>query len=114
MHYLRYIFIFLIISCGGGSGGSGGSGGAGGSGYRRIGDDRTANLKVNNITNRDGSSGTEVSGVVEAKGSHFIPPSGTTAERGSRGRGIFGGGYDAAAPYPGQLSFGLCDYCNSR
>jgi len=77
----------------GGSGSSGGSGGSGGSGYRRIGDDRTANLKVNNITNRDGSSGTEVSGVVEAKGSHFIPPSGTTAERGSFGRAVFTGGY---------------------
>ena len=35
---------------GGGSGGSGGgSGASGGSGYRRVGDDRTANLKVNNI-----------------------------------------------------------------
>ena len=81
---------------GSGSGGSGGSGGgsgsSGGSGYRRVGDDRTANLKVDNITNRDGSSGTEVSGIVEAKGTHFIPPSGTTAERGSRGRGLFGGG----------------------
>ena len=35
---------------GSGSGGSGGSGGgsgaSGGSGYRRVGDDRTANLKV--------------------------------------------------------------------
>ena len=36
---------------GGGSGGSGtgGSGAGGASGYRRVGDDRTANLKVNNI-----------------------------------------------------------------
>jgi hypothetical protein len=75
-----------------GGGGSGG-GGSGGSGYRRVGDDRTANLKVNNITNRDGSSGTEVDGIVEVNTTaHFIPPSGTTAERGSRGRGVFGGG----------------------
>ena len=96
---------------GGGGGGSGGGGGAGGygggsgaggaSGYRRVGDDRTANLKVNNITNRDGSSGTEVDGIVEINStSHFIPPSGTTAERGSRGRGIWGGGYGASSPYP--------------
>ena len=80
---------------GGGSGGSGGGGGAAGygsggsgaggsSGYRRVGDDRTANLKVDNITNRDGSSGTEVDGIVEVNTTaHFIPPSGTTAERGS-------------------------------
>ena len=80
---------------GGGSGGSGGgSGASGGSGYRRVGEDRTANLKVNNITNRTGTDGTEVDGIVEVNTTaHFIPPSGTTAERGSRGRGIFGGGY---------------------
>ena len=80
---------------GGGSGGSGGgSGASGGSGYRRVGDDRTANLKVNNITSRDGNRGTEVDGIVEVNTTaHFIPPSGTTAERGSRGRGIFAGGF---------------------
>ena len=33
----------------------GGSGASGGSGYRRVGDDRTANLFVDNITNRDGN-----------------------------------------------------------
>jgi len=84
---------------GGGSGGSGGgSGASGGSGYRRIGDDRTANLFVDNITNREESSGTKVDGIVEAKGTHFIPPSGTTTERGSRGRGLFGGGRLAPTP----------------
>ena len=42
---------------GSGSGGSGGgTGGSGGSGYRRVGDDRTANLKVDNITSRQGGS----------------------------------------------------------
>ena len=84
---------------GGGSGGSGGgSGASGGSGYRRVGDDRTANLKVNNITNRTGTDGTEVDGIVEVNTTaHFIPPSGTTAERGSRGRGIFAGGYQGPA-----------------
>ena len=83
---------------GGGSGGSGGgSGASGGSGYRRVGDDRTANLKVDNITNRTGTDGTEVDGIVEVNTTaHFIPPSGTTAERGSRGRGVFGGGQVAS------------------
>jgi hypothetical protein len=86
---------------GGGSGGSGGSGASGGSGYRRVGDDRTANLKVNNITSRDGKRGTDVDGIVEVNTTaHFIPPSGTTAERGSKGRGVFGGGYSpGASPY---------------
>ena len=84
---------------GGGSGGSGGgSGASGGSGYRRVGDDRTANLKVDNITNRDGSGGTEVDGIVEVNTTaHFIPPSGTTAERGSRGRGVIAGGTTGSA-----------------
>ena len=86
---------------GSGSGGSGGSGGgsgaAGGSGYRRVGDDRTANLKVDNITNRTGTDGTEVDGIVEVNTTaHFIPPSGTTAERGSRGRAVSGGGIQPA------------------
>ena len=36
-------------SGGGGSGGSGGgTGSSGGSGYRRVGDDRTANIKADN------------------------------------------------------------------
>ena len=67
---------------GGGSGGSGGgSGASGGSGYRRVGDDRTANLKADNITNRTGTDGTEVDGIVEVNTTaHFIPPSGTTLE----------------------------------
>jgi len=87
---------------GGGGGGSGGSGGgtgsSGGSGYRRVGDDRTANIKVDNITSRDGKRGTDVDGIVEVNTtSHFIPPSGTTAERGSRGRAVFGGGVDPSA-----------------
>ena len=85
----------------GGYGGAGGSGAGGGSGYRRVGDDRTANLKVDNITSRDGARGTEVDGIVEINTTaHFVPPVGNTAERGSRGRGIWGGGYGASSPYP--------------
>ena len=70
---------------GGGSGGgsgSGGSGGSSGSGYRRVGEDRTANLKVNNITSRDGKKGTDVDGIVEVNTTaHFVPPSGVTGSR---------------------------------
>ena len=91
---------------GGGSGGSGGgSGASGGSGYRRVGEDRTANLKVNNITSRDGKRGTDVDGIVEVNTTaHFIPPSGTTAERGSRGRGVFSGGNTVPA-YTNKLEY---------
>ena len=50
-------------------------------------------LRVNNITNRDGKRGTVVAGIPQVTStSHFVPPSGTTAERGSRGRGVFAGG----------------------
>ena len=50
-------------------------------------------IRVNNITNRDGSTGTTVAGIpVVDSTSHFVVPSGNTAERGSRGRGLFGGG----------------------
>ena len=50
-------------------------------------------IKVNNITNRDGSTGTTVAGIpVVDSTSHFVVPSGDTAERGSRGRGVFAGG----------------------
>jgi len=49
-------------------------------------------IRVNNITNRDGSTGTTVAGIpVVDSTSHFVVPSGDTAERGSRGRGVFGG-----------------------
>jgi hypothetical protein len=52
-------------------------------------------IRVNNITNRDGSTGTTVAGIpVVDSTSHFVVPSGDTAERGSRGRGVFGGGYN--------------------
>ena len=54
-------------------------------------------LRVNNITNRDGKTGTVVAGIPQVTStSHFVPPSGTTAERGSRGRGVWGGGYAPA------------------
>ena len=50
-------------------------------------------IRVNNITNRDGSTGTTVAGIpVVDSNSHFVVPSGDTAERGSRGRGIIAEG----------------------
>ena len=54
-------------------------------------------IRVNNITNRDGSTGTTVAGIpVVDSTSHFVVPSGDTAERGSRGRGLFTGGAEPA------------------
>ena len=72
------------------------SGGGGGGTNSNSSSDNNANLKVNNITSRDEKRGAEVTGIVEAKGTYFVPPSGTTAERGSRGRGVIGGGLNPA------------------
>jgi len=59
-------------------------------------------IRVNNITNRDGSTGTTVAGIpVVDSTSHFVVPSGDTAERGSRGRGVFGG----AAPETNTIDY---------
>ena len=72
---------------GGGSGYSAGGGGSSGSGYRRVGEDRTANFKVNNITSRDKKSGTKIDGIVEVNSTnHFVPPSGSTTKRGATSR----------------------------
>ena len=50
-------------------------------------------IRVNNITNREGSAGPSVAGIpVVDSNSHFVVPSGNTAERGSRGRGIIAEG----------------------
>lgn len=57
------------------------SGGGGGGTNSNSSSDNNANLKVNNITSRDGKRGAEVTGIVEAKGTHFVPPSGRTGQR---------------------------------
>ena len=54
-------------------------------------------LRINNITDRLGQSGTEVVGVctVTSTGAFRIA-SGDSAHRGGRGRGVFAGGIDPA------------------
>ena len=60
-------------------------------------------IKVNNIQSAEASHGPVISGTVEMKSTGAMSlPRGDTAYRGGRGRGIFGGGYDAAPLYVGQ------------
>ena len=50
-------------------------------------------LRINNITDRLGQSGTDIVGVsTVASTSSFVVPAGDTAHRGGRGKGIQGGG----------------------
>ena len=50
-------------------------------------------IKVNNITSYEGSSGPVLSGITTVSSTSFMTlPRGDTAYRGGRGRGIFGGG----------------------
>ena len=50
-------------------------------------------LRINNITDRVGSSGPIIAGVsTVSSSSHMVMPSGPTEMRGGRGRGIFGAG----------------------
>ena len=52
-------------------------------------------LRINNITDRAGSSGPIIAGVSTVTStSHMVMPSGPTEFRGGRGRGAFGGGRD--------------------
>ena len=56
-------------------------------------------LRINNITDRAGSSGPIIAGVSTVTStSHMVMPSGPTEMRGGRGRGVFGGGS------PGQVN----------
>ena len=51
-------------------------------------------LRINNITDRAGSSGPIIAGVSTVTStSHMVMPSGPTDMRGGRGRGVFGTGY---------------------
>ena len=55
-------------------------------------------LRINNITDRVGSSGPIIAGVSTVTStSHMVMPSGPTEMRGGRGRGVFAG---AAVPPP--------------
>ena len=54
-------------------------------------------LRINNITDRVGSSGPIIAGVSTVTStSHMVMPSGPTEMRGGRGRGLFGTGYNNA------------------
>ena len=54
-------------------------------------------LRINNITDRAGSSGPIIAGVSTVTStSHMVMPSGPTEMRGGRGRGVFGTGYNNA------------------
>ena len=57
-----------------------------------------SDFRIDKITNRDGSAGTQVCGVTTFSGtSGMVIPGGPTAYRGGRGRAIFAGGYEAPA-----------------
>ena len=61
-------------------------------------------LRINNITDRVGSSGPIIAGVSTVSStSHMVMPSGPTEMRGGRGRGIIGGGYVAPSPATGNV-----------
>ena len=58
-------------------------------------------IKVNNIQGLEGTHGPVVSGITTMASSGAMSlPRGDTAYRGGRGRGVFGGGYGAASPWP--------------
>ena len=60
-------------------------------------------FRIDQIKSQDATRGPDVAGITTFTGtSGIVMPSGDTAYRGGRGRGIFGGGYDASSPYPGQ------------
>ena len=60
-------------------------------------------FRIDQIKSQDASRGPDIAGITTFTGtSGIVMPSGDTAYRGGRGRGVFGGGYDASAPYPGQ------------
>ena len=64
-------------------------------------------LRINNITDRAGSSGPIIAGVSTVTStSHMVMPSGPTEMRGGRGRGVFSGGNGApSTTYVDTMSF---------
>ena len=59
-------------------------------------------LRINNITDRAGSSGPIIAGVSTVTStSHMVIPSGPTEMRGGRGRGVVAGGYN---PYTDTIN----------
>ena len=52
-----------------------------------------SDFRIDKITNREGSAGTQIAGISTFSGTSGMQlPSGPTEYRGGRGRGIFGGG----------------------
>ena len=60
-------------------------------------------FRIDQIKNQNATGGPNVAGITTFTGtSGIVMPSGNTAYRGGRGRGVFGGGYDVASGFPGQ------------
>ena len=57
-----------------------------------------SDFRIDKITNRDGSAGTQIAGITTFSGTSGMQlPSGPTEYRGGRGRGVLAGGYMAPA-----------------
>ena len=55
-------------------------------------------FRIDQIKSQDATRGPNVAGITTFTGtSGIVMPSGNTAYRGGRGRGVFGGGYDASS-----------------
>ena len=53
-----------------------------------------SDFRISKITNRDGSTGTQIAGITTFSGTGGMQlPVGPTEYRGGRGRGVFFGGY---------------------
>ncbi len=56
-----------------------------------------SDFRINKITNRDGSAGTQIAGITTFSGtSGMVMPGGPTGHRGGRDRGVIGGGNNPA------------------
>ena len=57
-----------------------------------------SDFRIDQITNQAGTAGPQIAGITTFSGSSgLLMPSGATEYRGGRGRGVFGGAYDAPA-----------------
>ena len=57
-----------------------------------------SDFRIDKITNRDGSAGTQIAGISTFSGTTgMVMPGGPTSNRGGRGRAVFGGGYTPSA-----------------
>ena len=67
-----------------------------------------SDLRINNITDRAGSSGPIIAGVSTVTStSHMVMPSGSTEFRGGRGRGIVAGGRNNPSPAVAELTIDM-------